>query len=99
MLGRHFPGEPGSTSKWPLGAATTDAAVARSSSVIRQGDYHVGLADLDLELVPDALQDDSYGHMWLVDCTAGAMVVLPEDGVGTELDDTDLVSRAFDSLD
>jgi hypothetical protein len=49
------------------------------------------LADLDLEGVADALQDNSNEHTWLIDPTTGAIVLLPEDGVETDLDDSDLV--------
>ena len=49
------------------------------------------LAGLDLDLVADALQDNSYEHTWFIDPMTGAIVFLPEDGVETDLDDTDLV--------
>jgi hypothetical protein len=49
------------------------------------------LADLDLDLVADALQDNSYEHTWFIDPMTGAIVFLPEDGVETDLDETDLV--------
>ena len=50
------------------------------------------LADLALDLVADALQDNSYEHTWFIDPMTGAIVFLPEDGVETDLDETDLVS-------